>query len=476
MAFRTNVGHPPDTEVSCPHSRMTFDRFVASLLFVGISVLACLMPAHNDTWWHLRAGYDMLAARSVLLTETFSHTAYGTPWANYEWLGEVIFAAVHRLGGMPLLTAVCAGAVSGGVAFVYASIEKQGMTAPLLLAAIVAGGTSTWSVRPQTFSLLALGLTVWLIRTRRSLWLPLVVVVWANLHGAVAYGAVLVAGLVAGHAWHERGVPWKVLAIAALCAAAPAISPLGLSYWWDIAEGVRLSRLNEVAEWRRTDAPPAHLVFWAIAATLPVAVALRHRRLPSAESKSLACGALLLLPLAALSMRNVPAFLMVAATALSLLLVPRRAVRPERHDRTMPHLVMLGIAAAIALVVVAGTWSNPPERLSWHPMSPAAATAVEDCRGPLYNRFEDGGPIVFFAPEQKVLLDSRVTPYPASLMRHQAVIEVTGDYRPLFEEHGINCAALPPQSIVAARLRADGWQTRFQDPQWVVLERVFPAP
>ena len=68
------VAAPPHA----PLDRFTFDRLLTTLLFLAIAIAACLMPAQNDTWWQLRAGHDMWSGRTVLLRDTFSHTAYGT--------------------------------------------------------------------------------------------------------------------------------------------------------------------------------------------------------------------------------------------------------------------------------------------------------------------------------------------------------------------------------------------------------------
>lgn len=450
---------------------MTSDRLIAWLLLVGIAMLACLMPAHNDTWWHLRAGYDMLASGSVLLTDTYSHSVQGGPWPNYEWLGEVIFAVVHRVGGMPLLTLLCAASVTGGVALVYASMQDRGLWTPLLLATIAAGATHTWSVRPQAFSLLLLGLTIWLLVKRRWRWLPPLFLVWANLHGAVAYGGVLLAGALVGHFWRERTLPRELVVVAVLCGVATLATPLGLHYWPEIAESIQRSRINEIAEWRRPDLPPNHLVFWTMAVALPVAIAWRLRTVTDPAGLGLVFSALLLLPLAAATMRNITAFLMVTPAAMTFLLPPEKTVRRRGRDRTLPNVVIVSAAAAVAAFLVVQEWRARREGPEWKPLPPAAAASIETCRPNLYNRYEDGGPIIFFAPARKVLIDSRQDPYPTSLVQQQFDAEARGDYELLFRRYAINCAVTGPQSALARRLREDGWVTRYEDQRWLVLER-----
>ena len=112
---------------------------------------------------------------------------------------------------------------------------------------------------------------------------------------------------------------------------------------------------------------------------------------------------------------------------------------------------------------------RPIDRLGWRPIPSAAAAAVSACPGPLYNRYNEGGYLIWFTPRVPVFVDSRQDPYPAGLLSADAKAERTGDYRALFAQYGIGCAALPPTSPVAARLGADGWGDMYRDETWVVL-------
>src|SRR5438067_11977264 len=117
--------------------RFTFDRLLTTLLFLAISVAACLMPAQNDTWWQLRAGRDIWRAHAVLLRDTFSHTAYGAFWPNHEWLSQTIFYGLFAVGGLPLLTLSTAAAVVAAWALVWRETPAPTRTRFLLTAAVV---------------------------------------------------------------------------------------------------------------------------------------------------------------------------------------------------------------------------------------------------------------------------------------------------------------------------------------------------
>ena len=412
--------------------RMSEERLIERLLFVGIVVLACLMPVQNDTWWHLRAGYEMLSSGTVLLGDVFSHTVFGAHWSNNGWLSQVIFAVIHRAGGLPLLTAVSASAVVGGLWFVHASTSGTAIQRVALLAGVVSGATITWALRPQVFTLLLFGATIWLTGRDRWIVLPVLFWLWANLHSAVGLGLLVLVGGVVGRALAERRVPVRLLVICALCGLATLATPQGLAYWPDIVASMRRSQLNAIAEWRRPDWPPAHLAFWTAAVALPALTVARARYLRSGAEWGYVCAALLLLPVAVRSLRNVSPFLMAAAPAISVLLAagsPATSSRREAAPRSPVPTLLLWGAGAAAAVVIAQAWHDPPPRMGWHPMSATAAAAIEGCPGALFNSYIDGGPIIFFAPRKRVLLDSRQDPYPVALVQAEAEVERTGGYR-----------------------------------------------
>src|SRR5437016_9923697 len=109
----------PNRRIDSVVAWFTFDRLLTVLAFLAIALAAFLMPAQNDTWWHLRAGHDTWNARRVLLRDTFSYTTNAAFWPNHEWLSQVIFFALYAVGGLPLLTIACATAVVGAWAIAW---------------------------------------------------------------------------------------------------------------------------------------------------------------------------------------------------------------------------------------------------------------------------------------------------------------------------------------------------------------------
>src|SRR6201999_4383849 len=99
---------------------------------------------------------------------------------------------------------------------------------------------------------------------------------------------------------------------------------------------------------------------------------------------------------------------------------------------------------------VVWAWSGPYAELGWQPVSPGALRAVRACPAQVFNRYNDGGYLIWFVPEKPVFSDTRQDPYPLSITRQTVAIERGGPYRDTFDRYGIHCALLPADSPAAA--------------------------
>jgi hypothetical protein len=451
--------------------RLTPDRTVTILLFLAVAFAACFTPAQNDTWWHLRAGEETLRLGAVQLHDTFSHTAYGTYWPNQEWLGEVVLYALYAAGGLPLMTAFAAVLILASWALLWQVAPGPVTRRTALCAVAIMCCAREWSLRPKLFTLFLIALTVFLIVRRRHYWLAPLFALWANLHGGVLLGLVILFASAAAVSAAERRVWHPLTGVALACALATNATPLGFRLWPEIVSSLgRIQQLG-IQEWA-----PAGLFdlefapFWIVSAALVVlAVAAKAWR-ADRPAAVVAWPALALLPLAIRAGRNVPPALMLAVPAIATLAEGRLPVQ-TRRARAYPLLNALCVAtaAAAAFGIVFSAWGRRDPRLGWDPVSTAAARAVSSCPERLYNRYDEGGFLIWFARGQKVFLDGRQDPYPPSLLLEQKQVERTGNYDALFRAHSIRCAFVPTGTIVAARLQHDGWVTRYADAQWRVL-------
>jgi hypothetical protein len=322
--------------------------------------------------------------------------------------------------------------------------------------------------------LLFLMTTVFLLVRRRYGWLPLVFVAWANCHGGVLLGFVILAAglgvrtLMAPRDW------WQAALVALGCVLAATATPLGLSFWTEIPRSLMRVRLYPLDEWRRPEVMAVHeLPFWIIAIVFCGAL-LGHRRTLSraaAGDLTLYACALAVLPMAILTVRNVGPFLMIAVPAVTTLVQVGRGPSPSRDTgRPLVNRAIMSSAALAVTITLVWAYRNQIPHLQWTPVPRSALVALQHCPDNLYNRYDEGGYLLWFAPDRKVFLDGRQDPYPPELvLEHIRMETVGGDYKPAFSRHGIHCAYLPTVSPTVSQLSAAGWKTLFRDRQWVVL-------
>jgi hypothetical protein len=465
---------------------LTFSQLTALLLFSALVVCACLMPAQSDTYWHLRAGQEIWRTLHVPLVDHYSYSAAGRFWPNHEWLWEAFSYALYHFGGMRLFVLGGAAISMGTLAIVYRLMVGPTATRFWLMLIGFPLTSALWVLRPQIVTLFMLVMLVWLLARERIWPLPVLFVAWANAHGGVAMGGLLLAvvTLVAVvRAWRGDAADVRrarrLCLVTPICALATAVTPLGFGVWHFVGGSLALSRKNGITEWQLTlPFGPFEILFWILAAAFVGLLIWRRGRLRAPSwswgDTVVLTSALLTLPLAFVMVRNTAMFLLVAIPASSRLLGPefrfgraRAAAPSEEHPR-----LNVALLIAIALVELCGVlflWQNPPPRLGWQPMSSGAIAAVRSCPERIYNRFYDGGFLIWFVPDKLVLIDNRQDPFPTPFIRETTAVDLGAPYRPLFDRYGIHCAFLPTDSKMIARLTADLWTMRFQDDRWAVL-------
>ena len=65
-----------------------------------------------DSYSHIAVGRWILAHGGVPASDPFSFSMHGAPWITFEWLSEVIYAAVYALSGWAGVVALAAAAVA----------------------------------------------------------------------------------------------------------------------------------------------------------------------------------------------------------------------------------------------------------------------------------------------------------------------------------------------------------------------------
>ena len=232
---------------------MTRGQLVVALAVLISALFACFLLSEYDVCWHLRAGQWILAHGEVPRSDAFSHTVPGKPWLDFEWLAQAVFHVLTASGGLDALIAFKMGVTA--LAFLFAALTARRMGAPswlvavTVMAAVLAAHERFFS-RPDMFTNLAVAWTVFayegLARGRRrpALSLPLVQVLWVNLHGGFVLGPLLGVAFAVGQGLNlltdsrrraaevpagTRGELAWTLGLTLACALACLVNPYGLT-------------------------------------------------------------------------------------------------------------------------------------------------------------------------------------------------------------------------------------------------------
>ena len=197
---------------------------VADLIFLALLGLLLFTPLSSKllsdagTGWHVRTGQQILATHAVPRADSFSSTMSGKPWFAWEWLYDVVVGRLEAAWGLNGVVWLTACVIAGVFASTFRVLICRGVnvlaTIVLVLLAI-SGSTIHFLARPHVISWLFTLVWFWVLDSvergrmgRRWLFaLPVVMMVWVNVHGGFVLGFVLLLIFWIGAGW-EWLVSW----------------------------------------------------------------------------------------------------------------------------------------------------------------------------------------------------------------------------------------------------------------------------
>ena len=440
-----------------------------------------------DLAYHLRLGEGILRSHTLPRIAPLAYTTAHSSWTDQQWGAQVLFAEVFRKlgwGGLAVLAALIA---AGIFAFVYLACRATGhdrrRAAWLTLGAAVVS-TPDLPMRPQLLAGLLFAATVWAVSGRRThprrLWIvPLLVAVWANVHGSF-----FLAPLLLVLAWIEDRVDRAPVAsrtfmMAPLSALASLLNPFGPKVWSYVASISTNPHITKgVTEWQ----PPTirslggALLFGSVAA---VVVILARRGGRTRWVHLLMLGVFLVLALDA--GRNALWWGLAAAPVMARVLSETPSRRREVQEIPLINWIFAGVL--VVAVAVTFPWSLVgADRL--HPGSrmqdtfPGITTELQRTLHPgdrIFNAQEAGSWLEFAFPRNPVFVDSIIEAFPDRVWRQDSDISNGREgWQSLLQRWNVRAVVLTttqPYPLLSYIRRDPGWRLDYSGEDGYVFLR-----
>lgn len=425
--------------------------------WLGI-VLAARRPIRDNSFlWHVRAGHVQASAGEVLTTDPFSLVFYGRPWRTQSWLLELVYAWLGDglawvgtfVGLMAALTLFAAGVA------IYQTTRSARWTGALLIWLEVLA-LPYFAPRPVVVSFLLLSLLVVVLRTPRLRWsIPLIIWLWASMHGSFAMGIGLLVLDGVARRDSRRGVD------VAAAIVASTVTAHGWHVWEILLTFLRSSSgLAFIEEWSTPEVLSLQVLpFTALMVGLYVVAA--RGSLPTRHLWVVA-------PFVVFGLSTSRA-IMPAALVLMVYLAAGLGRTKVRDDEGS--LVATFLVVSLALVPLMVSFAHSSE-LDPVRFPVALADRLEDV--PTFHDDVVGGYLIFSGgPPNRVMFDDRADLYPAEYLG--SLIEVrnaTPRWRSFFAEHGVRQVLVRKSDPLVSELElADDWLQVISDEEFTVWRR-----
>jgi hypothetical protein len=474
--------------------KVQFSLRNSDLLWLGVVLffiltIAFLLPIPpNDYWWYLRLGEDIIDIKDVPRVDTFSSTQFGQPITYQSWLSAVLFYLLNRMGGNTLIVFV-RGVVLAAFYFLIwytCRLVCGGARLSALITLLAAlASSNNWAVRPQLFSLMMFALfllSLWQWRKGHTRWvwmLPVLMLLWVNLHGAFILGFLLVGVALVGGEGKRR----DLLVALVLMGAASLVNPRGWGAWEYV-----ISLLSDPAsqqlgeEWHPLNINVWQgMIFYAWLLVFPLLASFSKRTLSWIDW-------LLFLGFGWMALNGLRyviwfiAILAVLSTSLLEPLVGKYLDSKESPGNPTINGVILTCLLLLPMFFLPGVrdewWRESPPVLTNNTPVEAVAWLKEhpELPGPLWSDLAFSSYLIYALPERPVWIDTRFELYPLSQWeRYITVSEALPEWSEILGEEAIAMIMVDlheQEQLIVVLDQNDNWCLRFDNQTSRIYTRI----
>jgi len=505
---------------------LTDVAFLMPLVFLFVRLDgAKTMLGDGDTGWHIRTGDWILANGRVPSVDMFSFTRNGEPWFAWEWLWDVMFAWLHREGGLAAVVLASILVVCITFSLLFRLVRRRCPENPLVAIAVTiaacAGSSIHWLARPHLFTMLFLVIFLSVLdrvqreqRDPRLLWsLPLLAVLWTNLHGGFLMGILVLLAYAGGsvaaavvtpdplvRARCLREARWYGWALAG-CAAASLVNPyswrLHVHLYRYLTDPFQFNFITEFFSFNfhHPVAPWVEVMLWLAILLSVRSAAVRGEYV----SLLLVAG---LSHIALYAARNIPLFLIAAAPVVAqgvdelLTSIPGQTARFAawvRHSAAsvreagqdiapLDREWRLHIVSGFSVLVVALLLRAPLNHDKWRPefdpkRYPASAVRMllEQQMGERIFTDDEWGDYLIYRtyPQRLVFVDGRSDFYGGAFdEKFIHALNVKFDWESYLGQYRVDTVLLPTASPLAGAIKeSSNWQIVYDDTVAIIFRR-----
>jgi hypothetical protein len=239
-------------------------RFVLGLtVLLGVFAFAVVLAFHNitegDLWAKLAIGSSVWNTGHVLQHDVYAFTPTLPKYIDHEWGAGVVFYTLLQWFGPSSLSVLRMVLGLGLLALSFCTGRRGGCAAHVLLLLAVPAAACILTgyipiVRSHVFTFFLFAATLFCLEEwrRGAPWpvavVPLIILLWTNLHGGVVIGLGVVFLYAAASVLAKDRMALMVF-MAAACAAVTLINPYGLDFWRYLIPALLHPRLR-ITEWR----------------------------------------------------------------------------------------------------------------------------------------------------------------------------------------------------------------------------------
>ena len=260
--------------------------FFFSLLLITFAVfMGFLIRLDPDYFWHIKAG-EVIFHNGVLTKDIFSWFVSGQYWMSHEWLFEwILYGLKHLFGNIhPLVYSLLGMGLLSFILF-YPNLEEMQKNIPYTLLYLIfffVLFVGCVQARPHLISYSFLAYTIWSLsdlykneESKKIYFLPVVTLLWANIHGGSSNLSYLLCFLfLFGGLFSfqfkkieakkmSKEKRKKIFLVMILCMFAVCINPHGFKmFLYPYQNMMDTTMIHNISEWRSTSLNEGYHLFY----------------------------------------------------------------------------------------------------------------------------------------------------------------------------------------------------------------------